>query len=43
MHEEKTVDMDILVRSRNGDRKIVHSVRMPSSRKMKWSHLSQFG
>ena len=40
-----TVDIDILVISRNGDRKIMQSIRItsrPSSRKRKWNQLSQF-
>ena len=39
-----TVDMDILVTSRNGD-KNMQSIRImstPPSRKMKWNQLSQF-
>ena len=42
---EETVDIDILVTSRNGDRKIMQSIRItsrPSSRKRKWNQLSQF-
>ena len=42
---KETVDIDILVTSRNGDRKIMQSIRItsrPSSRKRKWSQLSQF-
>ena len=40
-----TVDIDILVTSRNGDRKIMQSIRItsrPTSRKRKWNQLSQF-
>ena len=42
---EETVDIDILVTSRNGDRKIMQSIRItsrPPSRKGKWNQLSQF-
>ena len=42
---EKTVDIDILVTSRNGDRKIKQSIIItsrPPSRKRKWNQLSQF-
>ena len=42
---KETVDMDIFVTSRNGDRKIMQSITVtskPPSRKGKWSHLSQF-
>ena len=41
---KETVDIDILVTSRNGDRKIMQSIRMstPPSRKRKWNQLSQF-
>ena len=42
---KETVDIDILVTSRNGDRKIMQSIRItsrPSSRKRKWNQLSQF-
>ena len=42
---KETVDMDILVTSRNGDRKIMQSIRItsrPPSRKRKWNQLSQF-
>ena len=41
----ETVDIDILVTSRNGDIKIMHSIRItnrPPSRKRKWNQLSQF-
>ena len=37
--------VDILVTSRNGDRKIMQSIRItsrPPSRKRKWNQLSQF-
>ena len=40
-----TVDIDILVTSRNGDRKFMKSIRItskPPSRKRKWNQLSQF-
>ena len=42
---KETVDIDILVTSRNGDKKIMQSIRItsrPPSRKMKWNQLSQF-
>ena len=42
---KETVDIDILVTSRNGDRKIMQSIRMtsrPPSRKRKGNKLSQF-
>ena len=42
---KETVDTDILVTSRNGDRKIMQSIRItsrPPSRKRKWNQLSQF-
>ena len=42
---KETVDIDILVTSRNGDRKIMQSIRItsrPLSRKKKWNQLSQF-
>ena len=42
---KETVDKDILLRSRNGDRKIMQSIRImsePPSRKRKWNQLSQF-
>ena len=42
---KETVDIDILVTSRNGDRKIMQSIRItsrPPSRKKKWKQLSQF-
>ena len=40
---EEIVDIDILVASRNSDRKIIQSFRItsrPSSRKRKWNQLS---
>ena len=43
---KETVDIDILVTSRNGDRKMLQSIRItsrPTSRKRKWNQLSQFG
>ena len=42
---KETVDIDILVTSRNGDRKIMQSIRImsrPPLRKRKWNQLSQF-
>ena len=42
---KQTVDIDILVTSRNGDRKIMQSFRItsrPTSRKRKWNQLKQF-
>ena len=42
---KETVDIDILVTSRNGDRKIMQSIRItsrPPLRKKKWNQLSQF-
>ena len=42
---EETVDVDILETSRNGDRKIMESIRVmtrPTLRKRKWNKLSQF-
>ena len=42
---KETVDIDILVTSRNGDRKIMQPIRImsrPFSRKRKWNQLSQF-
>ena len=42
---KETVDIDILVTSRNGDRKIMQSIKImsrPISRKKKWNQLSQF-
>ena len=41
---KETVDIDILVTSRNDDRNIVQPIRItsrPSSRIMKWNQLSQ--
>ena len=41
---KETVDIDILVISRNGDRKIMQSIRVMrrfTSRKGKWNQLSQ--
>ena len=38
--KKETVDIDILVTSRNGDRKIMQSIRItsrPTSRKRKWN------
>ena len=42
---KETVDIDIFVTSRDGDRKIMQSTRItcrPPSRKRKWNQLSQF-
>ena len=42
---KETVDIDILVTSRNGDRKIMQSMRItsrPTSRERKWNQFSQF-
>ena len=42
---KETIDIDILVTSRNGDRKITQSITItggPPSRKRKWNQLSQF-
>ena len=42
---KETVDIDILVTFRNGDRKIMQSIRItsrPPSRIRKWNQLSQF-
>ena len=41
---KETVDIDILVTSKNGDRKIMQSIRILSRlpRKRKWNQLSQF-
>ena len=42
---KETVDIDILVTSRNSDRKIMQSIRIISrlpSRKRKWNQFSQF-
>ena len=41
---KETVDIDILVTSRNGDRKIMQSIRItsrPTSRKRKWNQLEE--
>ena len=42
---KETVDIDILVTSKNGDRKIMQSIKKksrPTSRKRKWNQLSHF-
>ena len=42
---KETVDIDILVISRNGDRRSIQSIRItsrPPSRRRKWKQLSQF-
>ena len=42
---KETVDIDILVTSRNGDRKTMQSIRItsrPPMRKSKWNQFSQF-
>ena len=42
---KETVDIGILVTSRNGERKIMQSITIvsrPPSRKRKWNQLSQF-
>ena len=42
---KETVDIDILVTAKNGDRKVVQSIRItsrPPLRKKKWNQLSQF-
>ena len=42
---KETVDIDILITSRNGYRKIMQSIRTtsrPSTRKKKWNQLSPF-
>ena len=42
---KEIVDIDILVKSRNGDRKIMQSIIVtsrPPSRKRTWNQLSQF-
>ena len=42
---KETTDIDILLTSRNGDRKIMQSIRItstPPSTKIKWNQLSQF-
>ena len=44
-YRTETVEIDILVVSRNGDRKIRESIRImsrPNSQKRKWNQLSQF-
>ena len=41
---KETLDIDILVTSRNSDRKIMRSIRItsrPTSRKRKWNQLRQ--
>ena len=43
--KKETVDIDVLVTSRNGDTKLMQSIRITSrtsSRKRKWNQLSQF-
>ena len=43
--KKKTFDIDILVTFRNGDRKIMQSIRItsrPSSRIRKWNRFRQF-
>ena len=43
--KKETVDIDILVKSRNGDRKIMYSISItsrPPSKKRKWDQLNQF-
>ena len=43
--KRETVDADILVTSRNGDRKIMQPIRItsrPPTRNRKWNQLSQF-
>ena len=42
---KETVDLDILVTSKNGDRKIIQSIRITSgapSRIRKWNQFNQF-
>ena len=42
---KETVQIDILITSRNGDRKIMQSIRImgrPPSTERKWNQLSQF-
>ena len=42
---KETIDIDILITSRNGDRKIMRSIRImsiPPSRKSKWNQFSHF-
>ena len=43
--KKQTVDIEILVTSRNGDRKIMQSITIttrPPTKKRKWDQLSQF-
>ena len=42
--KKETVDIDILLTSRNGDRKMMQSIRTsrPISGERKWNQLSQF-
>ena len=43
--KKETVDIDILVTSRNGGKKAMQSIRItsrPPTRKRKWNQLSQF-
>ena len=43
--KKETVDIDVLVTSRNGDTKLMQPIRITSrtsSRKRKWNQLSQF-
>ena len=45
VQEKKLIDIDILVTSTNGDRKIIQSIKItsrPPSRIRKWKQLSQF-
>ena len=42
---KEPVDIEILVTSRNGDRKVMQSIRItsrPTTTKRKWNQLSQF-
>ena len=42
---KETIDIDILVTSRNGDKKLMQSITItgrPPSRKRKWNQLSHF-
>ena len=42
---KETFGIDIIVTSRNGDRKLMQSIKItsrPPSRKRKWDHMSQF-
>ena len=39
---QETVNIDILVTFRNGDRKSIRIMSRPPSRKRKWNQLSQF-